>query len=53
MMSPAGGRHGRISFRLAQLLGTHVESNSLGVVFAAETGFLVDRFFGGWLVGMR
>jgi len=43
MMSPAGGRHGRIAFRLAQLLGAHVESNALGVVFAAETGFLIGK----------
>ena len=39
MLSLAGSRHGLIAFRLAQLLGAHVESNALGVVFADETGF--------------
>jgi Uma2 family endonuclease len=43
MMSPAGGRHGRIANRIAFLLGKHVEPKKLGVVFAAETGFLIAR----------
>lgn len=42
MMSPAGGRHGRIAVQLAHLLKTHVDRNGLGVVFAAETGFLIQ-----------
>lgn len=42
MMSPAGGRHGRIAYRLGQMLGNHVDSHALGTVFAAETGFRVD-----------
>ena len=42
MMSPAGGRHGRIAFRIARLLDIHVEQQQLGVVFAAETGFLLS-----------
>ena len=39
MMSPAGGRHGRIVNRISLLLSNHVESNNLGIVLAAETGF--------------
>jgi Uma2 family endonuclease len=42
MMSPAGGRHGRIANRLAWLLSNHVLANRLGVVLAAETGFLIE-----------
>ncbi len=42
MMSPAGGRHGRIAVQLAHLLKTHVDRNHLGVVFAAEAGFLIQ-----------
>ena len=41
MVSTAGGRHGRITVQVAFLLKTHVDSKSLGVVFAAETGFLI------------
>ena len=41
MMSPAGGRHGRIAMKLALLIGQHVQAYSLGEVFAAETGFLL------------
>jgi Uma2 family endonuclease len=42
MMSPAGGRHGRIAVQLAYLLKSHVDQNRLGVVFAAETGFKIQ-----------
>lgn len=41
MMSPAGGRHGRVAMRIALLLGNHVDRENLGVVFAAETGFRI------------
>lgn len=41
MMSPAGGRHGRIAGRVFKLLAIHVDDNNLGVTFAAETGFLI------------
>ncbi len=41
MMSPAGGRHGRLANRIAWILNNHVERHQLGVVFAAETGFLI------------
>ncbi|HBE70733.1 MAG TPA: Uma2 family endonuclease [Planctomycetaceae bacterium] len=43
MMSPAGGRHGRIAARIGILLGVHVEQNGLGATFAAETGFLIAK----------
>ena len=42
MMSPAGGRHGRIANHLAWLLSNHVLPNRLGIVLAAETGFLIE-----------
>ena len=42
MMSPAGGRHGRIAIRVAHLLIQHVDANDLGVVYAAETGFRIE-----------
>ncbi len=41
MMSPAGGRHGRLTNHLAWLLNSHVMPKRLGVVFAAETGFRI------------
>ncbi len=43
MMSPAGGRHGRIALKLARRLGDYVEQHDLGATFAAETGFLLER----------
>jgi Uma2 family endonuclease len=43
MMSPAGGRHGRVAAQLAFLLSCHVQSHGLGVVYAAETGFILGR----------
>ena len=42
MMSPAGGQHGRIAMKIGRMLGNHVADNSLGEVFAAETGFLLS-----------
>ncbi len=41
MMSPAGNEHGRITVRLTWRIAQHVEREDLGVVFAAETGFLL------------
>ena len=41
MMSPAGGRHGRIAGRVYKLLVIHVDDNKLGATFAAETGFRI------------
>lgn len=43
VMSPAGGRHGRVAMKLAQLLANHVHAGDMGVVYAAETGFLLQR----------
>ena len=43
MMSPAGGRHGRIALKLARRLGDYVERHHLGETFAAETGFLIRQ----------
>ena len=42
MMSPAGGRHGRLASQITYLLKRHVEELRLGVVYAAETGFLIE-----------
>jgi Uma2 family endonuclease len=41
MMSPAGGRHGRVAGKVFRLLANRVVENNLGVTFAAETGFLI------------
>lgn len=43
VMSPAGGRHGRIAIQIAWLLKNHVHKNQSGIVFAAETGFRISR----------
>jgi len=43
MMSPAGGRHGRVAHNLGLVLGSHVRDADLGIVYAAETGFLLSR----------
>ena len=43
MMSPAGGRHGRIASKLLTRLAVFVEKNNLGHTFAAETGFLIHQ----------
>lgn len=42
-MSPAGGEHGVIALRIGAWLLMFVEEHQLGVVCAAETGFLVRR----------
>lgn len=42
-MSPAGGEHGRIALTIGQLLANHVRPHNLGRVYAAETGFLIER----------
>ncbi len=40
---PAGGQHGRIAFDIGHELGQHVKPRKLGMLFAAETGFLLSR----------
>lgn len=42
-MAPAGARHGGVAAKLTILLGRHVETNRLGMVLAAETGFRISR----------
>lgn len=42
-MTPAGGEHGVVALRIGARLLTFVEERQLGVVCAAETGFLVSR----------
>lgn len=40
---PAGYLHGTIAMRIGSAIHQHVEANSLGGVFAAETGFTLAR----------
>lgn len=40
-MSPGGSRHGAVIIRLSLPLAQQVESSHLGVVFGAETGFIL------------
>ena len=40
---PTGSRHGRVAMRIAIHLGNHVHAGRLGVVFAAETGYWIER----------
>lgn len=40
-MSPAGFHHGRLIMNVATPLDRHVRTHMLGVVCAAETGFLL------------
>jgi Uma2 family endonuclease len=41
-MAPAGHEHGRVAIRFTWRLAQHVETNNLGAVYAAETGFLIS-----------
>jgi len=43
MMSPVGGQHGRVAMKCGRLLANHVDEHNLGVVYAAETGFVLAR----------
>jgi Uma2 family endonuclease len=42
-MAPASWKHGQIGLRVGVLLGTFVQQNKLGIVVAAETGFILAR----------
>jgi len=42
MTSPAGHVHGKVAIRFSWRLAQYVENNDLGVVYAAETGFLLS-----------
>jgi Uma2 family endonuclease len=42
-MTLAGGEHGEIAMVIGILLGVHVRAHGLGKIYAAETGFLIER----------
>ena len=41
--SPAGDEHGQAGMRAGWRSGQHVETNGIGAVFLAETGFMIAR----------
>ncbi|MGB7346373.1 MAG: Uma2 family endonuclease [Pirellulaceae bacterium] len=43
LMSPAGSEHGYIANEIGFLLTAHVRQYQLGRVYAAETGFIIER----------
>jgi len=42
-MAPAGADHGYIALNIGSLLRDYVRANNLGRVYAAETGFRIER----------
>ncbi len=42
-MSPAGQKHGRIAATITGSIVPHTRKNKLGAVYAAETGFLIQK----------
>src|SRR5215470_7172623 len=42
-MPPAGGEHGDVTMNVGFLLKEYVKAHKLGVVSAAETGFVLQR----------
>lgn len=42
-MTPAGGQHGAVIMNVAVPLGQHIKAEQLGVIFGAETGFVLTR----------
>lgn len=42
-MAAAGGRHGRIGITVSSRLWNHAQSQELGAVFGADTGFVFSR----------
>jgi len=42
-MAPAGGEHGVEAFEIGALLWLHVKKKKLGVICAAETGFVISN----------
>ena len=42
-MPPPGHIHGRVTMRVAGALYRHIIDNNLGIVYAAETGFLIHQ----------
>jgi len=43
MMSPGNAEHGWVIMNLSAPLATFVKQQSLGYVFGAETGFVIER----------
>lgn len=43
VMSPAGSEHGAIIVNLTLPLAQHVKADQLGIVFGAETGFIIEE----------
>jgi Uma2 family endonuclease len=43
MMSPAGSRHGAVAMQIGEHMSRFVKHHALGMVFAAETGFIIHR----------
>ena len=41
-MPPPGHVHGRVAMKFGWRLAQHVKANNLGIVYAAETGFLLE-----------
>ncbi len=42
-MSPAGSEHGVVTMRLSLIIGQFIAAQNLGVVFGAETGFVLEH----------
>ena len=42
-MAPAGAEHGDLAAKLLIFIGLYAQKNSLGKVYAAETGFIIAR----------
>jgi len=43
MMTPASGEHGKVAMRIGVILDRWVHPRKLGVIYAAETGFVLSR----------
>ena len=41
-MSPTGWKHGKIASELTLFIGMYVKQHSLGIITAAETGYILD-----------
>jgi Uma2 family endonuclease len=42
-LAPAGGGHGQTTLMTTLPVGNYVVANDFGIVFAAETGFILDE----------
>jgi Uma2 family endonuclease len=52
-MTPAGAEHGRLAVRAGRFLDAYAEETGSGVVFGAETGFVLVSGAGGQLETVR